>query len=240
MTYSAEPEAVRARKRRAARGDEVRAYHRAYAQSHRANAKAYEAKMRAEDPEGWKAKARDRMKKWRARNPERSKEIARVSAKRNQKKNQPKITARVRVWKQKNPERVKRSQQKYAVEHREHILAKGRRYVATHREQIAAVGAQHRQDRPEFHRLNEQKRRARKRRAPGRGVSVEQWAALVADHANLCVYCARPLRLTMEHVDPIRHVGAHDIENVVPACQRCNASKHDTPLLIWLARRAAA
>lgn len=38
-------------------------------------------------------------------------------------------------------------------------------------------------------------------------------------------------------VEPLSRGGAHHIDNLVPACRHCNATKRNTPLLVWLARR---
>lgn len=199
MTHSEEYEAVRARKRRTEKGDAVRAYHREYARAHRAQVKAYEAKMRAADPEGWKAKAKARMKKWREANPERAKQHA---------------VAAYRKRRRQSPEAVR----------------------ATNREATRR-----------FRRLNpgakaviEQKRKAAKRRCPGSGVTRAQWAMILDAYGHRCAYCAATGKLTMDHVDPLAKGGAHDVANVVPACGSCNSRKHDSSLIVWLARWRAA
>ena len=39
--------------------------------------------------------------------------------------------------------------------------------------------------------------------------------------------------------NPVSRGGAHDVDNIAGACDYCNKSKNDSPLLVWLARRAA-
>ena len=39
--------------------------------------------------------------------------------------------------------------------------------------------------------------------------------------------------MQIEHVVPISKGGAHDISNIVPACQKCNASKTDHEMEQW-------
>lgn len=84
-----------------------------------------------------------------------------------------------------------------------------------------------------------QRQRALRLTALGRGLSVEEWQAIVADALGLCVYCNAPRRPTMDHIEPLNRGGAHDPDNIVAACKACNSSKKDTPLLLWLARKAA-
>jgi hypothetical protein len=63
------------------------------------------------------------------------------------------------------------------------------------------------------------------------------WKAIKEDYGHHCAYCAtRPAKLEQDHVDPLALGGRHNSANVVPACRRCNASKSDDSLLMWLAR----
>lgn len=64
-----------------------------------------------------------------------------------------------------------------------------------------------------------------------------QRAAAIASTSGLCTYCGLAKKLEMDHVDPLIHGGEHDVDNIVPACKSCNASKHDRPLIQWLVLR---
>lgn len=75
--------------------------------------------------------------------------------------------------------------------------------------------------------------------SPGRGVDAVQWKEVAESYCGLCAYCNSRGKITMDHIEPLKTGGAHDIENIAPACRYCNPSKSDTPLLVWLARRAA-
>lgn len=78
-------------------------------------------------------------------------------------------------------------------------------------------------------------RRALKKAAPGTHTGPER-LALTASYHRLCVYCLQPAT-TLDHVVPLARGGSNDIGNMVPACRRCNFSKHDVPLLLWLTGR---
>lgn len=69
--------------------------------------------------------------------------------------------------------------------------------------------------------------------APGRGVSAEQFAQLIASQGWRCTYCAQLKKLELDHVVPLSRGGAHDIENAVGACKRCNCSKGARLLSEW-------
>lgn len=55
------------------------------------------------------------------------------------------------------------------------------------------------------------------------------WGDLLRQHGYQCVYCgirgSRRLRLHKEHVVPLARGGRHHIDNIRPACPRCNLIK---------------
>lgn len=49
-----------------------------------------------------------------------------------------------------------------------------------------------------------------------------------------CAYCGKPIkRVTIDHVIPITSGGGNAIDNIVPACSRCNSSKSSRPFEEW-------
>jgi 5-methylcytosine-specific restriction endonuclease McrA len=48
--------------------------------------------------------------------------------------------------------------------------------------------------------------------------------------AGRCAYCGKKLRfkhLTVDHIQPLSRDGANEIDNMLPACGRCNEEKSD-------------
>jgi 5-methylcytosine-specific restriction endonuclease McrA len=82
-------------------------------------------------------------------------------------------------------------------------------------------------------------KRARRRSAPGSGITRNHWAEIMADSLGICAYCGERRPLSLDHVDPLVRGGSHDPENAVAACKPCNSSKGATPLVLWLARGAS-
>lgn len=77
----------------------------------------------------------------------------------------------------------------------------------------------------------EQKAR-RRAKFKGSGVPAEEWEKLVAQYAGKCAYCPADWD-TVDHVIPVSRGGGHCVENVVPACRRCNSSKGNKLLSEW-------
>lgn len=64
-----------------------------------------------------------------------------------------------------------------------------------------------------------------------------QWVAITAAWGG-CAYCGaegRPLQ--RDCVTPISRGGRYTLENVVPACASCNASKSNSEVTGWLRRK---
>ena len=58
-----------------------------------------------------------------------------------------------------------------------------------------------------------------------------EWEAKKAQYNNCCFYCCKKTkRLTKDHIIPIVRGGSNRIDNILPACMRCNLKKSITPL----------
>ncbi|GAA1238755.1 5-methylcytosine-specific restriction endonuclease McrA [Microbacterium phyllosphaerae] len=68
-------------------------------------------------------------------------------------------------------------------------------------------------------------------------LTSEQWAWLQGAWGG-CAYCgAVDLALQRDCVMPISRGGRYTVENVVPACGSCNASKRNDEVTSWLRRK---
>jgi 5-methylcytosine-specific restriction endonuclease McrA len=65
----------------------------------------------------------------------------------------------------------------------------------------------------------------------------EQWSALVESWGG-CAYCgATDAALQRDCVLPISRGGRYTLDNVVPACPSCNASKCNSEVTGWMRRK---
>lgn len=87
----------------------------------------------------------------------------------------------------------------------------------------------------EHNQARQRKKNAIKANAPGSGISVEQSISIKQETGNHCVYCGvKSNNLQIDHVIPLSRGGADDITNAVTACPRCNVSKGNKTLILWL------
>lgn len=77
---------------------------------------------------------------------------------------------------------------------------------------------------------------ARLRNHRRRGLTPEaiDYAHIVL--ADPCVYCGAACE-HVDHIEPLAGGGGNEWDNLTGACQSCNGSKRDTPLLRFLLRR---
>lgn len=64
-------------------------------------------------------------------------------------------------------------------------------------------------------------------------LTAEQWSQIVGFYDGKCAYCD-DVATVVEHVNPISLGGGTTADNVVPACQPCNALKKNLPPESWL------
>lgn len=193
-------------------------------------------KYRKEHPE----KVRETNRKWERANPEKrkaqrvryvqkNKEKILVQAKKyrdsKRRTNADSVLAYHRAWRQKNPKKVAL----YAKKYRESNPEKVREFCRAWSKQNL-----------EWWRLKSHRRRAQKTNSMLEAITdrdIELKFSLWHYH---CAYCLLPqellpAKLTIDHVVPLCRGGQHTIDNIVPACSRCNSSKGKKLVSEWLA-----
>lgn len=145
------------------------------------------------------------MREWSRRNPERVRELRRLSYASRPGANY----ANFRRWALANPEKRKAQQA---------------RYRARHRAELHAKDAAYREARPDIAHARTHRYRARVAAASG-SFTPREWREKCALFANLCAYCGEAKKLGPDHKMPLSRGGTNSIENIVPACRGCNSRK---------------
>jgi 5-methylcytosine-specific restriction endonuclease McrA len=162
---------------------------------------------------------RDRMRRWRKRNPER--------ARRQGAKDRLRLKERDpdyhRRWYQENAEKErKRSREimrKDRRDHPERERKRKRRYRAKHR---AAIQMRERE-----------KTYARRALQPYSADLARLMSELMTQP---CSYCGAEANITIDHIVPLSRGGKHEAANLAPACFSCNSSKSNRLLSEWKGR----
>jgi 5-methylcytosine-specific restriction endonuclease McrA len=125
-------------------------------------------------------------------------------------RNPAKAREAMRRWRARHPDEHKRARDAYDAAHPESANARRKRYRQAH---------------PEVRRVITQLRRARLAGAGGK-YTMREWADLVLLHHGRCAYCGVEGPLQPDHRVPLALGGSNLIENILPACGRCNRRKH--------------
>lgn len=141
------------------------------------------------------------------------------------------VRERERQQRIKHRDKKRARDRRYREENRERLRAKGRARYRVDAEKIKARMAQWVKDNPGRHRDNAHKRRAR---MAGAAISPADMAQIIVElKRQPCVYCGATERIEIDHVIPLCRGGAHEPENLAPACKSCNCSKGRRLLSEW-------
>lgn len=151
---------------------------------------------------------RERSRKWRQENPEKS-------------------AAHSRKWRQENPDRMLEYQRQWQKDNRNRSVELNRRWRRANPDKFAESGRQWRRSNPDKASAIKHRRRTRQTGAGGSYTDAE-WQALCRRYGNKCLRCKRAdVKLTADHIRPVSMGGSSNIENIQPLCGSCNSVKHN-------------
>jgi len=130
-----------------------------------------------------------------------------------------------RDWIKRNAERARDAMRRWRAAHPDDHSQDSRAYYARHRLERLAQSAEYHLRHPEVGRARSQNYRARKALAAGSFTAAE-WLALVERYGGRCAYCGEAGPLEADHRIPLFRAGSNRIDNILPACRRCNGRKH--------------
>ena len=196
-----------------------------------------------------KHEARERTRRWRQRHPEYAERARELHRKRYEEKKDEirakareymrtryaadpqRVLATNKAWYERNRERMREYDRRHRLANLEATRAKER---ARSRARYAADPAAVQSYLKEWRRRNPDKSHAyvnaatikRRRAAGGQSFSSAEWLGLLAHHGGACAYCGSKVLIEIDHRTPLARGGSNLIENILPACRRCNRRKH--------------
>ena len=187
-----------------------------------------------------------RTREWRTRNLERVREYGReygkthLSERREYDRHRystaegrQKILAKNTRGRQRHAERWKETNRRNYLLNKESVLAKRKEYW-----QILKNTEAYKQR----SRIREARRRARKRSAHSCKYSAAELNERLTQFKNQCTYCQKALgqnvALHWDHFLPIGKGNPDCLGNLLPACSRCNLSKHDKDVYEWFSSQS--
>lgn len=170
------------------------------------------------------------------------KQCRQVESAENHVTNRDRINACSAAWRRANRERHLELIRRWTRENIDSKRMAGKLYRDANRQ--AMRDRDKTPERREHNRQNAIIQNAKRRAVAGavvRPVTALEWAAIVASYCGMCVYCyARPVKLTMDHIQPLVRGGDHSVSNLAPACKSCNSAKNSKTLLRYLVDKRLA
>lgn len=142
-------------------------------------------------------------------------------------------------WAKDNKDRVNVKNRKWRADNIDKARDIERNYRRNNRSKERLRWDMWKENNPEKYKASRQAWRSKRRSlefSVSGETSREEIQNLNSEYCNLCVYCLEPAT-QIDHVVPLNSGGLNVIENLVPCCLKCNCSKQDTPLLVWLSWR---
>ena len=130
-----------------------------------------------------------------------------------------------REWMQRNADKARLAMQRWRAGHPEEHRVENAAYYARHAERLKHRIAEYHRANPAVVRAKSHRHRALRRAAEG-SFTADEWIALLESHGRRCAYCCGEGPLEPDHRVALSRGGSNRIENILPACRRCNARKH--------------
>lgn len=125
-----------------------------------------------------------------------------------------------------NRERLLANVKKRSIEKRADILEYHRKHYEKNSDRIKKNVEAYRIANPDKKKHLENKRRARKFKNGG-SHTLQQRLEKFESLGNVCFYCKKERKLTIDHDLPLSRGGTDDIKNILPCCRPCNSKKHN-------------
>jgi 5-methylcytosine-specific restriction endonuclease McrA len=128
-------------------------------------------------------------------------------------------------WKKSNTEKHRAGSARWASENPEKVRGYARESGRRNPDRVKSNLVRWRAEHSDRHSAQEHARRARKQGNGGSYTELE-WLALCAEYGNRCLCCgATGVKLTADHVIPVKLGGSSYITNIQPLCRPCNSQK---------------
>lgn len=190
-----------------------------------------------------------RSKRWRQEKPELYKayftkygktENGVANKRRYRAKHEEKIKAYKREYRATHKEQIAEydRSKRETTEGKEHANAMTRRWRANNKDAVAEYNKQYLQEHKDYFIQATHKRNALKKALPYT-LTLEEWEEAKREFNYKCAYCGKPLkRFTQDHFIPLISGGAYSKDNIIPACKRCNCSKHTSLFSEWYRKQS--
>lgn len=157
---------------------------------------------------------------------ENNKEKTFQATKKWRKENREKVNLIKRVWRFLNRERINEQKRELYKKNKDFILARQREKAWYKTERARETSKKWREENKERIRVSNRNRKSALKNVAG-SLSLEEWQEIKDMYGNKCLCCGRSdVKLTIDHVVPIKLGGSNTADNIQPLCGSCNSRKN--------------
>lgn len=128
-------------------------------------------------------------------------------------------------WVERNLEKDRARKKKWREEHIEHVIQNNKDWYVANAKRVFDNVKRWQKENPDRTTIYRARRRANKRGAGGK-ITIQEWKDLCNKYGNKCLCCGRTdVKLTLDHVIPLKMGGENTIGNSQPLCRSCNSKK---------------
>lgn len=175
---------------------------------------------------------KDYRKKYRSKN----KDILRRKSAEYYARNKERIQSYKKIYQLENKESIKLKKSHYYKRNKDYINEKNKEYYRKNKNKIYVSNNKWRKENPDKYKLitmNATQRRLSKKRSLISTFTLKQWQHCLTHFNHSCAYCGGVENLEQEHVIPVSKGGHYTVDNIIPACRSCNASKNNKEFEEW-------
>jgi len=136
------------------------------------------------------------------------------------------------IYYQENVEKIKQYHKELHHSNKQRENERSKHYYQKNKENFLLKQKRRFLEKPEVYKMYAQKRRALKESLPAT-LTEQEWTYLKETFNNKCAYCGEASDLAQDHFVPLSKGGPYTIENIIPACKRCNSSKRNSDFSEW-------
>jgi len=123
-------------------------------------------------------------------------------------------------WKQEHKDKVKEYERKRKKKYKDILSQKKKEYYKTEKAKTLKKQAD--------------KRRENAKKKVVSTLTIQEWEDILKSFNYSCAYCGlQSGKLTQDHFVPVSEGGEYTINNIIPACARCNSSKNNSEFEKW-------
>lgn len=141
-----------------------------------------------------------------------------------------------RLWHIKNKDKKNEQVKIWTKENKDRKIQTITEWRKSNPEKYGSILKKYRQNNKEKCLMWAQKRRSKQKALPAT-LTLNEWKIIKEYFNNKCAYCGENKKLEQDHFIALNSGGEYTINNIVPACRRCNCSKKDKTYEEWIRKQ---